>query len=280
VQGDLLRRILTVLEAPYPREGLAALRMWGQTRDRPTVWLAAADPVYLEPRLDHLCLYSLRRSGVPSSDLRPLFDHLQATLGEGSDFGFARLGAYGYLRANEGIATASAPAYAVHGDRPDEHLPAGDGAGAYRRLISEIEMALHEHEVNEERESNGLQPVNSLWIWGGGHAPEKTRIGLPVLFADDPLVTGYWECASAVSYRWPNDLEACLQESADGFVAVAPEFADDVLERSLGVLFRALGGGKLRRVILLSRDGLRADVRRLHRFRFWRRRSPLLEAAQ
>ncbi len=278
--GELLRRITAVLKAPYPAEGLAALRMWGQTGDRPTVWLAAADPVYLEPRLDHLCVYSLRRTGIPSTDLRPLFDHLQDVLSEGSEFGFARLGSYGYLRADDGIATATAPTYVVHGERPDDYLPKGDGADDFRRLVSEVEMALHEHDVNVERMQNGLQPVNSLWIWGGGHAPQAQKRDLPVLFSDDPLLTGYWECGSATSYHWPADLEACLQESRDGFVAVTPNLVDDTgfLEHCFAVMYRALATRRLRRLVVLSRDGLRADISRRDAFRFWRRDASLLDA--
>ena len=54
---ELLARIIQETGLPYPEQGFAALRMWGQTGDRPTTWIAAADPVYLEPRLDHLCLH-------------------------------------------------------------------------------------------------------------------------------------------------------------------------------------------------------------------------------
>ena len=56
---ELLRTILGELGLAYPDDGLAALRMWGQTGVRPTVWMAAADPVYLEPRMSNLCLHEL-----------------------------------------------------------------------------------------------------------------------------------------------------------------------------------------------------------------------------
>ncbi|MDJ0700788.1 MAG: hypothetical protein QNJ07_13105 [Woeseiaceae bacterium] len=280
VSGELLLRLTRILAAPFPDEGLAALRMWGQTGDRPTVWIAAADPVYLEPRLDHLALYSLRRRGVPSSELRRLFDHLQTALSHGSDLGFARLGSYGYVRADTGIATAKPSAYAIHGDRPDAWLPAGEGADDYRRLISEVEMALHDHAVNVERVERGLPPVNSLWIWGGGHAPERKELDLPPLFSDDPLLAGYWECGTSVSYQWPADIEACLQESANGIVAVAPDLVDDIpfLEHCIAVMSRALARGVLSSVILLSRDGLRADLGRRDELRFWRRDTTVLGA--
>ena len=44
---ELLSQLTGVLDLPYPQEGLAALRMWGQTGERPMAWIAAADPVYL-----------------------------------------------------------------------------------------------------------------------------------------------------------------------------------------------------------------------------------------
>ena len=69
---ELLASILGALNLPYPESGLGALRMWGQTGDRPTVWIAAADPVYLEPRLDHLCLHAQDAETAPAADLRTL----------------------------------------------------------------------------------------------------------------------------------------------------------------------------------------------------------------
>ena len=170
---ELLDRVIHEIGLPYPDSGFAALRMWGQTGDRPANWIAAADPIYLEPRLDHLCLHALQTTSVGPAQMRALIDHLQRTLGDDSGFGFTRLGNCGYLSAKRPIATASMPAYVIDQQKPDDFLPSGDNAAAHRNLLSEIEMALHEHETNQQRVAYGLQPVNSLWLWGGGMAPEK-----------------------------------------------------------------------------------------------------------
>ncbi len=276
---EMLARLTDELGLPYPQEGLAALRMWGQTGDRPTVWIAAADPVYLEPRLDHLCLHSLQRTGVPSSDLRPLFDHLQTTLAADQRFGFTRLGSNGYLRADEPISTAAVPAYVVDQREPGEFLPTGDYTVTHRNILSEIEMALHEHEVNLRREDEGLPPVNSLWLWGGGKAPEKITRPQPPLFADDPLLTGYWESATGVSDFWPGSFEACAEASVHGFVAVTPE-ADqrsETLHDYLLELRALLRARRIRRLVLLFRDGVRAEIRFARTLKFWLRDSELLD---
>jgi hypothetical protein len=254
------------------------MRMWGQTGDRPTVWIAAADPVYLEPKLDRLCLHALREPAVSRPELRTLFDHLQETLAADKNYGFARLGACGYLRAEEPVATAPEPSSVVDLRNPNDYLPAGKDAAEFRKLLSEIEMALHDHPVNVERELKGLQPVNSLWLWGGGFAPEVRVDPHPPLFADDPLLRGYWESVTGVASTWPGTMAACLEASAADFVAVVPDSADDdqLLDACLCELRAAVQSGRLHRLNLLFADGIRASVRSADRFRFWRQRSVLL----
>lgn len=276
---ELLESILRELDRPYPPTGHAALRMWGQTGDRPTTWIAATDPVYLEPQLDKLCLHALHRGGVPRSELRPLMDHLQRTLGGESGFSFARVGSYGYLTSQQAIATASLPAYAIDQRVPSEFLPQGDDVASHRNLLSEIEMALHEHDVNVERQSAGKYPVNSLWIWGGGYAPKQQTEPYPPLFSDDALLTGYWQSKTGLVDPWPGNIAACLDVAVAGFVATLPEFDEEVemLQSCLRELKDALRSNRLSSLILLSRDGLRAEVRRSHAMRLWRRRNPLLE---
>lgn len=276
---ELLARVVRELKLPYPTEGLAALRMWGQTSDRPTSWIAAADPVYLEPRLDHLCLHALRRRGVAPRQLRVLIDYLQSTLAKETPFGFTRLGSYGYLSSLEPMATAAVPAYVVDQQKPDDYLPTDGDTATHRNLISEIEMALHEHDVNGEREASGEQPINSLWLWGGGVAPEKVTQSLPPLFSDDALLTGYWYSATGLAEPWPESVDACREASVAGFVAETPEFDDspDLLERCLVELRHDLRSGRLSALTLLFRDGIRAHVKRSHALRVWRRDSPLLD---
>ena len=278
---ELLAQVIQELGLPYPEQGLAALRMWGQTGDRPTNWIAAADPVYLEPRMDHLVLHALRRAGIPPAEMRELIDHLQATLADGKKYGFTRLGSYSYLSARSPIATASVPTYVVDCKKPDDYLPSGDDTAQHRNLLSEIEMALHEHEVNLNREANGHLPINSLWLWGGGTAPEQTTCAQPPLFSDDPLLTGYWYAAKGVAEPWPGDITTCIEESVAGFVAETPEFVDspELLEVCLDELREALRSGRLSSLTLLFRDGLRAHVRRSHALRVWRRNSRLLDKA-
>ncbi|MCZ6665137.1 MAG: hypothetical protein O7B81_07520, partial [Gammaproteobacteria bacterium] len=149
--------------------------------------------------------------------------------------------------------------------------------GSYRRLRSEVEMALHDHEVNLRRQSEGLPPINSLWLWGGGFAPEQNTEPRPPLFADDPMLKGYWFSKTGVTSDWPGSIAACLEASVAGFVAVpgAGENDHDWIEPCLLELRAALRSGRVSKLVLILADGHEVHVRRSNRWRFWRR-SPSL----
>jgi hypothetical protein len=149
-------------------------------------------------------------------------------------------------------------------------------AGAHDRLQGEIQMCLHDAEVNRRREAAGMPPVNALWLWGGGVARSGAMPGAattwPRLFADEPLFKGYWLSIPAPVSEWPGDLEACLNASPSGFVAVLPRAeADGAIDVHLADLRRLLQRRRLRAVTLLFADGLRAERRRWDELRVWRR---------
>jgi hypothetical protein len=281
VPVEPLAEVLRVLGRKYPVESLAALRMWGQTGDRPGAWIAAADPVCLQPQVDRLFLHALGPADVSRPELRRLYDALQESLGGDGTLGFARIGSCGYIRRESPMVTSAIPAAMLDRQNPESALPSADLAADTLNLISEIEMTLHAQPDNAERQTRGQPPVNSLWIWGGGYAPERSRVLLPPLYADEPLLRGYWESVSAIAESWPGTVAACLDAAPAGFVASVPPMGDrgGTLDTELAALRNALRSGRLRRVLLISADGVRATLQRSDRFRIWRRIGPLLEGA-
>lgn len=281
--ASMLARITRALGQPDVNDGHGALRLWGQTGDRPTVWMAAADPVFLEARLDHLCLHSLLPQEFPRRDLVEIFDELQSDLGGEDGLGFVHIGRYGYLRGSHPMATATLSATALHGREPSPYMPTGGDANAYHRLHSEIQMALHLSDVHRRREAEGLRPINALWIWGGGEAPTSAPRSIPPLYADDALVRGYWHSAAGIAQPWGGLLSDCVEQSPQGFVAIVPHVlrptADGMgaLSEHLTELRAILRNSAIRSLKLLFRDGITVQVRRRHVLRIWRRRTGPLE---
>ncbi len=274
---SLLHRILAELGAELPSGGLAAVRLWGQTGDRPDAWVAAADPIHLEPELDRLRLYTLTQDELPVPELRRLVDHLQATLG-GSAAGFMRVDRFCYLTAEAPLATSNHPPQSVDRRIPTGYLPGGAGCGSHRRLLSEIEMALHDHPVNAEREAEGRAVINSLWIWGGGHAPQAVDGALPPLYADDPLLRGHWRAQRSEEAAWPGSIAGCFEAGAGAVVAVVPDRRP--LEPSLDELKGLLAARRIDVLVMLFADDLRATMTRLRAIRFWRRDNDCLRAGE
>ena len=272
--GPLQEGLLQVLDAigqPVPRDGLAALRLWGQSGARPDAWIAAADPVFLEAVLDRVRLHALGPDELPLPQVQLLFASLQDAFGDETRT-FVSIETRGYLHSDEPLAAASASAEIVHLREPLGFLPLGQSARAHDALQSEMQMYLHAHPINDDRQGAGLPPINSLWLWGSGTAPTQVRRHIPPLFCDEPLITGYWHSCTGVSAPWPGSIEACLDAAGDGFVAVTDshwvgEHASNVLEE----LRKLLSSGKLRQLTLLFRGGLSVELRRHHVLRFWRR---------
>jgi hypothetical protein len=271
-RGERLAQALSALGVASLPQALGALRMWGQTGAQPGGWIAAADPVHLEARLDHLSLHPL--PGLSAGEVGEIFGYLQERLAEGP-VEFTSLDDFGYVRGQQPMATASASPELAQGSSPEAFLPPSTEARAHDRLQGEIQMCLHEAGFNRRRARAGLLPVNGLWLWGGGVARpplmQSSGSPLPALFSDDPLFTGYWLSVSASVSGWAGDLDACLEASPDGFVAVIPDGEEAGGDAQLSILRHMVRRGRLRRATVLFAGGLRADRRRWDALQVWRR---------
>jgi hypothetical protein len=62
-------------------------------------------------------------------------------------------------------------------------------------LLTEIQMLLHAHPVNEAREARGEPAINSLWIWGAGRMPHSAHSPWRSVAAADPSALGLAQLA-------------------------------------------------------------------------------------
>lgn len=281
---EILPRVLREIDQEPYSDGLAALRFWGQTGDRPAVWMAAADPVHLEAQLDHLRLRSLWSDEWQQEELRQLFDELQTLLADDDAVGFIHIGSCGYLRSDLPMPTAALSPELANGCNPVDVLPTGAAANRYQALLSEIQMALHHSPINQRRESRDLRAINSLWVWGGGLAPDEIVRDVPPLFADDATLRGYWMSSRGDIESWPGSLAQSTAQDSSGFVAVAPDQASSAAEHAemltgyLRDLRQMLRHSDLRRLTILFRQGLTAHIRPRQIFRVWRREIAFLSS--
>jgi len=63
------------------------------------------------------------------------------------------------------------PPHDVLTQRAGDHLPKGNGSEFLTEMMKKSYELLSDHPVNRERMKKGLNPANSIWIWGQGRKP-------------------------------------------------------------------------------------------------------------
>ncbi|MFO1323149.1 MAG: hypothetical protein U1F15_03700 [Burkholderiales bacterium] len=142
-------------------------------------WVAHADPVALVAGRDDVLLEG-RIDDLARADADAMIGTLNAHFAaDGVAFHAPRPDAW-FVTGTAFAPPAATPLPLVHGAIA-AHLPHGEHAGLWLRWLSEMQMLLHEHPVNAERERAGRRPVSGLWVWGGGETqPTPTTINAAI----------------------------------------------------------------------------------------------------
>jgi hypothetical protein len=166
-------------------------------------------------------------------------------------------------------------------------LPSGPAGVGLKRLMTEIQMWLHDHPVNIARQEREATTVNGLWIWGGGPWPlASPGGGLPELRSDDRFLRGVWNLGQARGESVPQSFQA-IDAGRDaaiivalGGVATAGENAAQHLSRLerdwFGPALSAVQRGRIGRLRLHVNDRL-LSLTRAQAWRWWRRARPWFE---
>jgi len=173
------------------------------------------------------------------------------------------------------------------------HQPQGADALRWQRIVTEVQMLLYAHPLNQEREARGELLVNSLWLWGGGRATQLAKVfdavggdsGLAVAFAQAGGVpqieslqemlagkfeSGLWVCSAPSEALQRGDLYA-WRESVNN---IETEFAQPLL--------KALQAGRLQRIrleVLRENDSQLFEFTRGDAWKLWRGVRPLARYA-
>lgn len=123
-----------------------------------------ADPCYLHADRDRLLLFpindlSMEEGSQLRESIQPLLNDFDAQLVP-NDLNHWSI----WLENMPDITLTAMPS--LIGKSVASALPIGIEQNDWLRLSNEIQMALFEHPVNQQRQSVGKLPVNSLWFWG------------------------------------------------------------------------------------------------------------------
>ncbi|MEJ7667846.1 MAG: hypothetical protein WKH97_03735 [Casimicrobiaceae bacterium] len=157
--------LLTLLRQPEDT-AIAPLAALGAGFDPLDQFVFRADPVTLIAGRDDVLLAG-RVADLTTSEASALIALFNTHfISDGLKFHAPRPDAW-FVTVRESSKLATTPLERVHGSIYP-HLAQGEDAATWRRWMSEMQMLLHDHPINVDRETRGLAPVTGVWIAQGG----------------------------------------------------------------------------------------------------------------
>jgi len=154
--------------------------------------LVCAELVHLQAGTDNARLHPAKALNVSIEDASAVMDTVNELIEPDGLKLFATSAGSWYLSGMPAARLDTWPAHAIANGKIAGYLPRHEKAGDWRRLITEMQMLLHSHPVNETRAQRGQMPVNGMWFWGGAEATVEPgdRLEYPTVFANDAFTSG------------------------------------------------------------------------------------------
>lgn len=209
---------------PLPVGPLSLLGDGGDPGDG--YWLRA-DPVQFVPDRDQLRLLGPETLALEPDEANRIVGDFNRFYADDGITLYIGAASRWYLHCTTPPDLETTPLPDVIGDSVEAGLPTGEDAVAWRARLNEIQMFLHGHPVNQEREVRGQPAVNGIWPWGGGVLSQVSSRWARV-FSDDPLVVGLARSAGVAVSGWPERPRDALSAGAGNalFAANLPAVDD------------------------------------------------------
>ncbi len=149
-------------------------------------WLRA-DPVHVQADRDGLILIDNNQFTISQHDALVLSADIHSLL-DAHDLALeVPVPTRWYLRIKEDLKIKTTPIDAVTGQTVLPFMPDGDDRLNLRQLMNDIQMTLHNAELNKQRVQEHKLPINSLWFWGYGALPKRVERQWSFVCSDEIL---------------------------------------------------------------------------------------------
>lgn len=258
-------------------------------------WLRS-DPAHMQVRRDHLVLLGADALSISTAEADALVAALNRHF-EPDDFHFVIESPDIWLmRLPEPPRLATTPISRVIGRDINPYLPKGVDAMRWNHILNEIQMLLHAHPVNDAREQEGRLPVNSVWFWGGGIAPDIRQSPFASISSGNPLARGLARQTGTAHFPVPENAREWLSTlgSAGEHLVILENltfpsrYGDgnewDTRLRALetswfGPLHQAVQQG-MTLTLSDNESGLHFETNKHDLWKFWKRSRPVLDYAK
>ncbi|MBI3530285.1 MAG: hypothetical protein HY067_20250 [Betaproteobacteria bacterium] len=246
-------------------------------------WLSA-DPVHLQVNRNQLILLAPESLSITDAEAVSLCAALNRHFAaDGLNF-LAPQPHRWYLKTARPSRIHTSSLSRAVGHDVDRMLPEGEDRLAWHRIFNEVQMLLHAHPVNEEREQRAALPINSLWFSGGGTLP-GARTSFQAVMGSSVLARGLSKLASIPFTATEQGIDAIaaddvlieLRDAATASMHLDPaawkEALENLEQRWFAPLAEQLKKGRIRHLVIATvGDGRshRWTVSRMNLWRWWR----------
>jgi len=162
----------------------AALLMKANHRYAADRYYIQAAPVHLEADLDHAVLTPAVDISISEEEAIALCGALSKHFDEdGLSFDMLSKDQWVVSSSEEIRITTTSLSEAI-GRNINFLLPRGGMSASWKKILTEAQMLMHSHDVNNRRNDNGLLTINSLWFYGAGRLPGSQDKGSQETAAD------------------------------------------------------------------------------------------------
>jgi hypothetical protein len=153
------------------------------------IWLRA-DPVHVQADRDGLILIDNNRFILSQHDALALAADINMLL-KPYELELEVPGPYRwYLRVHDDLKLRTTPLDSIVGKDILPYMPSGDDRINLIQLMNDIQMTLHDSDVNKKREQEKALPINSVWFWGYGELPKIIDRHWSFIVSDEMLAKG------------------------------------------------------------------------------------------
>ena len=264
---------------------VAALTLASDGGDPGNAYWLRCDPVHLYLRQSRM--YLSDATGAPThQESATLVGALNAHFHEDGLLFCAGKAGRCYVRSETHTDLTTRPLSAALNRDIDSVMPTGPDSRHWRRVINEVQMLLHAHPLNAEREARGLPAFNSLWLWGGGTAPAATGASYSQVWADEPLARALALKTAVPASPLPDHADMVVSAGGNALVVITAlrdntpdlESWQQAIEKFeqqwMAPCHAALKAGHLEKLTLLipgAPQGKQFEVTAAHLWRWWRR---------
>ncbi|MDM7322311.1 MAG: hypothetical protein P3W87_003300, partial [Gammaproteobacteria bacterium] len=261
----------------------AALGLWGEMGQRPEGYVLRLDPVHLKLGMTDAIVFGGPSLRLSIDEARALAASVESHF---QDLGWRLTVAASerwYLQTPQAFDLVTTPLTRAVGRDAGLFKPGGADATRWLAWLTEIQMLLHAHPVNEAREAKGLLTINHLWAWGAGMLGALSIGGMDItlVHADHPLARGLAHAAALPVYDLPerlSDGDVLSMDAGHSLVVL-----DDTLQPWLdgdhedwlatvegleacwfAPLWQAMARGQVSELILDAAQGGRWRFKRMH----------------